>query len=68
MVKKRLDSGINPSNGFEIWINTDLEKNNFIEGLDFSDAGTLVETFDANNLLRLMGGAEYHYELPWIDR
>ena len=68
LMKKRLDGGINPSNGFKIWIKTDLEKNKFIEGLDFSDAGTLVETFDGNNLLRLQGGAEYHYELPWMDR
>ena len=68
LMKKRLDGGINPSNGFKVWIKTDLEKNKFIEGLDFSDAGTLVETFDDNNLLRLQGGAEYHYELPWMDR
>ena len=34
LIKKRLDGGINPSNGFQVWINTDWEKNKFIRGLD----------------------------------
>jgi len=68
LIKKRLDGGINPSNGFQILINTDWEKNKFIRGLDFSDSGTLVESFDDNDLLRLRVGAEYHYELPWMER
>ena len=36
LMKKRLDGGINPSNGFKIWIKTDLEKNKFIDDNNYA--------------------------------
>ena len=68
MIKPRLDGGINPSNGFKVAAKVDFEKNKFIEGLDLSDAGTLVENFKDNNLVRLQGEITYNYELPWVER
>ena len=68
VIKPRLDGGINPSNGFKVAAKVDFEKNKFIEGLDLSDAGTLVENFKDNNLVRLQGDLAYHYELPWVER
>ena len=64
MVKKRLDKGINPSKGFKVWTKIDLEKNDFIEGLNLSDSGTLTEEFKDNNLARLQAGGSYHVEIP----
>ena len=68
VIKPRLDGNINPSNGFKVSAKIDLEKNKFIDGLDLSDAGTLVENFKDNNLARFQGDFTYHYELPWIER
>jgi hypothetical protein len=68
MVKKRLDKGINPSKGFKVWTKIDLEKNDFIEGLNLSDSGTLTEEFRDNNLVRLQAGGSYHVEIPWKKR
>lgn len=68
MVKKRLDKGINPSKGFKVWAKIDLEKNDFIEGLNLSDSGTLTEEFKDNNLARLQAGGSYHVEIPWKKR
>ena len=68
VIKPRLDGGINPSNGFKVAAKVDFEKNKFIEGLDLSDAGTLVENFKDNNLVRLQGEMTYNYELPWVQR
>jgi len=68
IIKPRLDGGINPSNGLKLSAKIDIENNKFIEGLDFSDAGTLVENFKDNNLIRFQGDFTYHYELPWVER
>ena len=68
VIKPRLDGGINPSNGFKVAAKVDFEKNKFIEGLDLSDAGTLVENFKDNNLVRFQGEITYNYELPWVER
>ena len=68
VIKPRLDGNINPSNGFKVSAKIDLEKNKFIDGLDLSDAGTLVENFKDNNLARFQGDFTYHYELPWVER
>ncbi|OUW38110.1 MAG: hypothetical protein CBD44_01800 [Flavobacteriaceae bacterium TMED184] len=68
IIKPRLDGGINPSNGLKLSAKIDIENNKFIEGLDFSDAGTLVENFKDNNFTRLQGDLTYHYEIPWVDR
>ena len=68
IIKPRLDGGINPSNGLKLSAKIDIENNKFIKGLDFSDAGTLVEKFMDNNLVRLQSDFIYHYELPWFER
>ena len=68
MVAKRLDKGINPSKGFRLWANVDLERNDFIEGLNLSKSGTLTEEFQPNNLIRIQTGGLYHYEIPWLKR
>jgi len=67
-IKKRYDRDINPSQGYKVWTTLDFEKNDFIEGLDFSDAGTLKEDFGPHNLLKWQGGGSYHYELPNTER
>ena len=68
MRKRTLDKTINPSSGYQLSVNLDLEKNNFIEGLNFSESGTLLEEFKSNNLGRIQLGGNYHYELPWKKR
>jgi len=68
VIKPRLDGSINPSNGFILAAKLDFEKNNFIDGLDLSDAGTLVEDFKNNDLTRVQGELTYHYEIPWVER
>ena len=39
----------------------DIEKNKFIQGLDLSNAGTLVEDF-IDDLLRIQSELSYHYD------
>ena len=68
VVKNRLDTNINPSNGFTIWFNTDFEKNKFIKGLNFSNSGTLTENFVDYDLARIQLGFSYHCKLPWLER
>ena len=68
MVKRRLDKTINPSKGYKIWSKIDLEKNDFIEGLNLSESGTLTEDFKSNNLGRIQLGGSYYYEIPWQKR
>jgi len=68
IIKRRLDGGINPSNGVNLWANMDIEKNSYIEGLNFSDSGTLTENFAVHDLTRIQAGAAYHYELPWLKK
>ena len=68
MRKRTLDKTINPSSGYQLSLNLDLEKNNFIEGLNFSESGTLLEEFKSNDLGRIQLGGSYHYELPWKKR
>jgi len=68
MRKRTLDKTINPSSGYVVSMNVDLEKNDFIEGLNLSESGTLLEEFEANDLGRIEVGGSYHYELPWKKR
>ncbi len=68
-VKRRLDSDILPSKGFELDATVHFEKNNFIEGLNLSDAGTIVPDFSkSNDLVRFEGMGEYHIEIPKTNR
>ena len=68
IIKNALDRSINPSKGFTIKALFDLEKNDFIEGLNLSDSGTLLEEFKPNDLARFQINGTYHYELPWKKR
>ncbi len=67
-IKPRFDGNINPSNGFEVKVDVAYENNDFITGLDFSDAGTLVEEFKANDFGRINISGIYHLEIPYTDR
>ena len=67
-ISPRKDGNINPSNGFTVNVNLSIEKNDFIEGLNFSNAGTLLEEYSANNLVRLAIDGKYHLEIPHTNR
>ena len=67
MLKKGLHSSINPSGGYSIKADINLEKNDFIEGLNFSETGTLVEDFKPFNLIRLQLATDYHYKIPRLS-
>ena len=62
--KKTNDKTINPSAGYVLDLTMDIEQNDFIDSLDFSDSGTLLESFGANNLIRLSADGSYHLEIP----
>lgn len=66
--KSRADGNINPSNGFDIDVHVAYENNDFIDGLDFSDAGTLIEQFKQNDLGRIELKGSYHWEIPYTNR
>ena len=66
-VKRGVASSINPSGGFKLFSIISLEKNDFIEGLNLSDAGTLLEKFRPNNLVRLELHSDYYTKLPFLN-
>ena len=68
MIKRRIDRNINPSKGWSIWSKMQFENNKFIEDVNLSEAGTLLEEFNNNNLLRVESGGVFYYELPWKKR
>ena len=68
LIKRRLDGNINPSNGLSLWSLVKFEKNKFINGLDLSDAGTLIESWANNNLNKIELGGSLHFELPKLER
>ena len=68
LIKSRLDGNINPSNGISIWSLINFEKNKFIEGLDLSDSGTLIEDWADNNLYKIQFGGLFNFELPKLER
>ena len=63
-IKRTNDKTINPSAGYTMDLMMDIEKNDFIDSLDFSDSGTLLENFSANNLVRLRIDGSYHFGIP----
>jgi len=67
-VERRVDANINPSKGFRIDLTGSHEWNQFITGLDLSDAGTIVPKYTPNNLNRVVGNASYYLELPGTRR
>ncbi|MFH1851738.1 MAG: hypothetical protein ABIA75_05270 [Candidatus Neomarinimicrobiota bacterium] len=68
MIRPRADSNINPSEGFKYQLEVTVEKNHFIDGLDLSDSGTLIEDFKPNNLTRVYLENSYFMELPGTRR
>ena len=67
-VKRLVDSDINPSRGFKLDVDITYEKNNFIEGLDLSDAGTLVPNWANNDLWRMQQSSSLFITIPATNR
>jgi len=67
-VPNRADKNINPSGGYTADIRYDYEKNDFIEGLNLSDAGTLLEEFADNSTHRVSADVSMHAAIPFTDR
>ena len=65
--KQRVDQNINPV-GFKFDISIIYEWNNFIDGVDLSDSGTLVSKYKENNLTRAKINGKYLWELPRTNR
>jgi len=67
LVKKSLDKNINPAKGFSLSTSIDFEKNDFIEGLNLSESGTLTGEYKDNDLIRFQLASKYHYRLPIFE-
>ena len=67
-VKRLIDSNINPSSGFKLDANILYEKNDFIEGLDLSDAGTLLPNYSNNDLWRIKQSSSLYLTIPKTNR
>jgi len=67
-IKQLADAGINPSKGYAIHFSAMYEKNDFITGLNLSDAGTLTAEFADNNTWRLDINGSYHVAIPHTNR
>jgi hypothetical protein len=59
-IKATVDRDINPSKGNKFKINISYEMNDFIDGLNLSDSGTLIEDFAPNNYLRIDANGSIH--------
>ena len=55
-----VDRNINPSKGFKLSTNIAYEANDFIDGLNLSDSGTLIEEFTPNNYLAINASGSYY--------
>ena len=65
--KRRIDQNINPV-GYEINFTVAKEWNQFIDGLDLSESGTLVSKFNNHNLVRTELRGKYLWEIPNTNR
>ncbi len=68
LVKARADANINPSKGFKYDLSLTYEQNNFINGLNLSESGTLVEDFHDNNLVRAYVETNNYLQIPATRR
>ena len=59
-IKVTVDRNINPSKGYKFKVNISYEMNDFIEGLNLSNSGTLVEEFAPNNYLKIDAISSFH--------
>ena len=59
-IKTTVDRHINPSKGHSFKINLAYEFNDFIDGLNLSDSGTLIEEFATNNYLKIDAVSSYY--------
>lgn len=66
-MKPAWNQNINPGQGFRLFSQLQYEKNYFISGLDLSDAGTIVESFDKNDGIRVQVDGRVHFTLPWAE-
>ncbi len=67
-MKPRSDEIINPSNGYKYSLDISYEDNDFIDGLNLSEAGTLTEDFNSHDLVRFVIDGEMHWEIPQTKR
>ena len=65
--KRRIDQNINPV-GYELNVHVGKEWNQFIDGLDLSESGTLVSNFNNHNLVRNELSGQYLWEIPKTNR
>jgi len=59
-IKATVDRDINPSKGYKFKVNISYDMNDFIDGLNLSDSGTLVENFAPNNFLKIDANGSLH--------
>ncbi len=59
-IKLTVDRDIIPSKGHSFKINMAYELNDFIDGLNLSDSGTLIEKFAPNNYIKIDAVGSYH--------
>ncbi|MEE9573941.1 MAG: hypothetical protein V3W20_12880, partial [Candidatus Neomarinimicrobiota bacterium] len=59
-IKTTVDRNINPSKGYKFNVNISYEMNDFIEGLNLSNSGTLVEEFAPNNYYKIDAISSFH--------
>ena len=62
--KRRVDQNINPI-GYRLHISVINELNQFIDGLDLSDSGTLTSIYNDHNLIRSQIETDYSLDIPY---
>jgi len=67
-VKRLADRNINPSNGYSANVSAMHEQNDFITGLNLSDAGTLLAEYGDNDTWRINVNGSYHFSIPKTNR
>ncbi|MDP6338967.1 MAG: hypothetical protein QF842_01395 [Candidatus Marinimicrobia bacterium] len=65
--KRRIDQDINPV-GYEVDVQVGKEWNQFIDGLDLSESGTLISKFNKHNFVQSDIRGKYLWEIPKTNR